>query len=246
MPQLVFDGSEVTILIAFLGGILTFFASCLVPLVPTYLAYLSGVQLKSQANAKSKVFQAALFFVIGFITVFVLLGITLTQFASLVAPYRDAIGKSGGILFILMGLFMLGVFKQYGQTEHKLHLENLFQNHTHIHALLTGAAFGFGWSPCIGPVLAVILFWAAAQETMAKGILLLVVYGIGLGLPFLLAAVGMEKILKKIAQRSEIARGLTIFSAILIIMVGVALVAGMLDDLSFWITSLTRIPNFSS
>ncbi len=237
MPQLIFDGSQVTILIAFLGGILTFFASCLLPLVPTYLAYLSGVQLKSDSKGRRTVFRAALFFVFGFISVFILLGLAAYQFAAIVAPYREIVSRMSGVLFIAMGLFMLGVFKHFGQTERKLHLENLFQNHVHIHALLTGVAFGFGWSPCIGPVLAVILFWSAAQETMLMGTLLLLVYGFGLGLPFLLAALGLEKVLKKITQNPSIARNLNLFSAVLIILAGLALLTGTLDAISFWVLS---------
>jgi cytochrome c-type biogenesis protein len=232
---LLFDGSEVNLGIAFVAGFITFFASCLLPLVPTYLAYLSGVSLSSPEAGEKRwaILRVAFFFVIGFITTFVLLGLTLNQLSAVVAPYRSIVEKIAGLLFVGLGLFMLGVFKhEFFLKERRLDIQGAFSKHRHLHALVTGVVFGFGWTPCIGPVLAVILFWSAQQASMFTGTMLLVTYGIGLGIPFLLVAVGFEQFVPLLKKYKKVSVYVNYISAAVIILAGVLMFTGQFQRLS--------------
>lgn len=243
-----FDGSTVNIGIAYVAGLITFFASCLLPLVPTYLAYLSGIGFSEahQQRHRSQITRAALSFVTGFVTTFVLLGVLLNQFAALVTRYEPLIEKVAGFFFIMLGLFVLGIFKSTRlSTEHRFHPTKLFKKHLLVHAFIFGVAFGFGWSPCIGPVLAVILFWSAQQDTFWKGLSLLITYGIGLGTPFLLTAMAFEKVVPLLERSKKITRVLTILSGLVIIVAGLLLFFGEFERLSFYLLQLFNLDALS-
>lgn len=235
MFETLLDGSQVNVVIAFIGGFITFFASCLLPLVPTYLAYLSGVSL-NEDTADSKRWQiltTAIFFVAGFIITFVTLGLTLNTLNSAVNVHRATINRAAGLFFILMGLFMLNVFQHpWFLQERRIDVHDLFTKHRKLHALVTGIAFGFGWTPCIGPVLAVILFWAAQAETALAGTALLVSYGLGLGIPFLLVALGFEKLVPLLKKYRRVSQYVNYLSAGMLLMVGVLLATGYFQYLS--------------
>jgi cytochrome c-type biogenesis protein len=244
----IFDGSQVNFLIAFLAGGVTFFASCLLPLVPTYLAYLSGVALNDdQANQKKwQVFKTGFMFVLGFIITFMLLGLAANKFASVIHPYRQVIEKIAGVLFIALGLFMMGIFKSNLLSQEKrFSIQGKFKQHRSLHAILTGVAFGFGWTPCIGPVLAVILFWAAQASSAFKGTMLLTAYGVGLGIPFLIIALGFEKIIPWIKKHAGISRVMSFISGLFIIVAGVLLLLDQLQNLSLFIIQLFDLNSLS-
>ncbi len=235
------DGSNVNFLVAFVAGFITFFASCLLPLVPTYLAYISGVSLSTmkEENHRWVVFKAALLFVTGFVTTFVIMGITLQRFAVFFAEYRGVITQLAGVLFIFMGLLLLGAFKKLRLVngEVRFDIQKFFVGNTNLHAVFTGVAFGFAWTPCIGPVLAVILYWSASQANMWRGILLLISYGIGLGIPFLLAALGFDRVMKTVSMHPAWTKRITQISALIIVIAGVAMVTGKVDELSIFLVS---------
>ncbi|PIR59009.1 MAG: hypothetical protein COU69_02290 [Candidatus Pacebacteria bacterium CG10_big_fil_rev_8_21_14_0_10_56_10] len=229
------DGSSVNLLIAFVAGFITFFASCLLPLIPTYLGYLSGVALNSDEAGQQRwrIFRVALFFVIGFITTFVILGLTLNQLAARVAVVRLVIEKLAGVLFIVLGFFMLGVFKhRWFMQERRLEVHGWFQKNQTTHALATGVGFGFAWTPCIGPVLAVILFWAAQSDSMLRAVLLLISYGVGLGIPFLLVALGFEKIVPFLKKHARVTSYISYASGAFIILAGILMILGEFQRLS--------------
>lgn len=242
------DGSHVNLLIAFIAGGITFFASCLLPLVPTYLAYLSGVALNDREakNKKWQVFKIGLMFVIGFVLTFIILGLVASSFGRIINNYRQIIEKIAGVLFIALGLFMMGIFKSsFLSQEKRIDFHGKFQKHRSLHAILTGIAFGFGWTPCIGPVLAVILFWAAQTDSALKGTLLLSAYGLGLGTPFLVIALGFEKIIPWIKRNSRISQIMSIISGVFILITGLLLLTGHLHQLSFYLLELINISRFS-
>lgn len=244
----IFDGSNVNFLIAFLAGGITFFASCLLPLVPTYLAYLSGVSLSEDHDQQQKwqIFKTGAMFVLGFVLTFVILGLAANQFAIIINPYRQVVEKIAGILFIFLGLFMLGVFKSKTLSkEKKFDLHGKFLQHRSLHAILTGVAFGFGWTPCIGPVLAVILFWAARADSALKGALLLTSYGMGLGVPFLLIALGFEKIIPWIKKNQHITQITNIISGVFIIVTGVLLLTTQLQAISIYLLRFFNLGTLS-
>lgn len=177
---------------AFLAGLLSFFSPCVLPLVPAYLAYMGGVsiaELKDEGGrgARWSVLAAALAFVAGFSTVFVALGATASWIGQAVSGYLGVLGYIAGVLIIIMGLHFLGVFRipfldrtaRVGVAQKPAGL---------LGAYVIGLAFGFGWSPCVGPVLTAILLMAGASDSAGEGARLLLIYSLGIGVPFLVAA----------------------------------------------------------
>ncbi len=237
-----FDGSQVNLLIAFIGGVITFFASCLLPLVPTYIAYLSGIATsRTIDDSHKKVFKRDIFingliFTIGFIFVFVLLGATTNTLGRFLGIYKPLIRKLGGFLFIIMGLFMLNIIKpHFLYQERKLRLSVSPTKFRKLNSFFVGLTFGFAWTPCIGPVLAVILFWAAQTETVWQGMSLLLAYGIGLGIPFLVVALFFEKISSKLVITKRLGRYLNLLAGIVILLIGALLILGKVELLSMWL-----------
>lgn len=244
-----FDGSQVNLLIAFLAGGITFFASCLLPLVPTYLAYLSGIALSDENAGQKKwqIFKTGLMFVVGFIITFIVLGLAVNKFAGIIGPYRQLVEKLAGVLFIVLGLFMMGLFKStFLSKEKRFNLHGKFQQHRSLHAVLTGIAFGFGWTPCIGPVLAVILFWAAQAESTLVGTMLLTAYGIGLGIPFLIISLGFEKIIPWIKKNHRLSQLATIISGVIVLISGILLIRGDFQQLSLLLLDFFQLSRFAT
>lgn len=243
-----FDGSEVNLFVAFFAGLVTFFASCLLPLIPTYLAYLSGVSLNDTKAGEKRwlIVRVALSFVSGFIATFVILGLLLSTLAGTIAVYRPYIERAGGVLFIILGFFMLGIFKhKFFSQERRFELKGLFSRFRYIHAFLTGIVFGFGWTPCIGPVLAVILFWSAQQATAWQGALLLTTYGVGLGVPFVLVAAAFETLIPWLKKHAFISTYVNLISALVIILAGVLLLFGQFQRLSLILLQVFNFETFA-
>jgi cytochrome c-type biogenesis protein len=247
-----FDGSEVTLIIAFLGGIITFFASCLLPLIPTYLAYLAGIATSKETVEtdipilKRKVFVNGVIFTLGFIFIFVLLGATTQTLGILLSQYKPLIRKVAGVMFVMMGLFMLDILKiQSLYTERKFQLPASLEEYKELHSFLVGMAFGFAWTPCIGPVLAVILFWSAQAATVWKGMSLLLAYGIGLGIPFIVAAFFFESISTKLIKTKKIGKILHDLSAIIIIVMGFLLFFNHVETFSLTILRFLNLSRFA-
>ncbi len=242
------DGSQVNLFVAFIGGVVTFFASCLLPLVPTYLAYISGVATtKDIDDAHQKIFKREVFvnglaFTIGFILVFVILGATANTLGRLVGAYRPVIQKLGGLFFIVMGMFMLNiVHPTLFNKELKIELPKNLTAWKKLNSLLVGMTFGFAWTPCIGPVLAVILFWASQAQSFAQGVGLLLVYGIGLGLPFLVVALLFETISSKLSKAAKFGNLLQKVAAVVIIIMGILLFFGRVDVISIRLLQLFNL-----
>jgi cytochrome c-type biogenesis protein len=246
-----FDGSQVNLLIAFLGGIITFFASCLLPLVPTYLAYLAGIATSNQEETNKNVFKRRVFvngviFTLGFIFIFVLLGATTQTLGILLARYKPLIRKISGIVFIIMGLFMLDVIKiQQLYQERKFQLPKFLEKYREIHSFFVGMAFGFAWTPCIGPVLAVILFWSAQAATVWQGMSLLLAYGIGLGVPFVVTAFFFETISDKLVKTRKMGRVLHHIAAFVIILMGILLFLNKIEVFSYTILNILNLDRFA-
>jgi cytochrome c-type biogenesis protein len=239
--MLALDGSQLNILIAFLAGFVTFFASCLLPLVPTYLAYLSGVSLQdeSASSQRLKILKTSFFFVLGFTGVFVGLGLVIRSLYSQITLLREIMQKLGGVLFIILGLFMFGAFKsRFLSSEKRLDVHGFLSQYQSLHALLTGAAFGFGWSPCIGPVLALIFFQAAQSSTQWHGFLYLLSFGIGLGLPFILIALFFETLIPWLKKNQKISFYLTKAAAVFLVIAGILMLLGQFHTFSLWVSNL--------
>ena len=233
---------NVSLVAAFTAGLLSFLSPCILPLIPAYLSFISGVSLnemrkeESDARSSAKVLSNALLFVLGFSFVFVALGASATFFGKFLLTELGILRRIAGILVILFGIHMLGVFrigfldqeKRYHQRTKSLGLFGSF---------LVGVAFALGWTPCIGPILATILFLASTKETVAQGIWLLGIYSAGLGIPFLLAALAVDRFFQVSSTFKRHFRAIEITSGLLLIAVGILILT---DDLTRITTYLLK------
>ncbi len=213
---------------AFVAGLITFLAPCTLPLIPVYLAIISGVppsHLQDPERAKRahvKIFVNGLFFVVGFSLVFILLGTLAGAVGQLLTEYRLWIARFGGILVILFGLFMLGTVKipMLDKIAH-FKMPRLFRQGSAANATLIGAVFGFGWTPCIGPVLGTILLLASISSTVGQGAFLLFIFSIGLAIPFLLVALLASSATKYIRHISRYLHVISVIGGIFLIALGI-------------------------
>ena len=202
------------------------------------MAYLSGLSLSTGSTAKNNkqrfsLLANGLLFTVGFVVVFVLLGISAHKLGAFLTSNKVFIQQLGGLLFVVLGTFMLGITKPlFLNTERKLHIVLKNPKLHYLNSLLFGFTFGFAWTPCIGPVLAVILFWASQASTLAMGAGLLFVYGLGLGLPFVLIALLFDKFSHKLSMLSSFGRKLQIIAAVIIIFMGLLLITGKVEVVS--------------
>ena len=183
-------------LVAFGAGVVSFFSPCVAPLIPGYLAIVTGQSTEQLARGGCdytlRALRSSLLFVLGFVIVFVLLGIVAAALGGLVGPSRRLVNQIAGLAMILMGLFVLEIIRfPFLYQERKVHLSPSSLGSTG--PTLLGIAFAFGWTPCVGPILAAILFYAGASQTMAQGALLLLVYSLGLAVPFVATGVGFSR-----------------------------------------------------
>lgn len=186
--------------VAFGAGLLSFLSPCVLPLVPSYVTFITGLSFDAAARERRLALLHALLFVLGFTLVFVLLGAASTTLGRLLAAYRDVVAQAGGVLVVLFGLFLLGVFNVGAwQRERRVHLAD--KPAGYLGTVLVGIAFAAGWTPCIGPVYGAILTYnLGADADAARGATLLLAYALGLAVPFLLAAVALERFLGAFAR----------------------------------------------
>jgi cytochrome c-type biogenesis protein len=191
-------GENVTLIAAFGAGFLSFISPCVLPLIPGYLSFVSGVSLEemrdddASAARRRQVVVTSLAFILGFSIVFVALGASASAVGKFLFRNSNILGKVAGVLVIIFGLHTMGVFRiPFLETEKRLQAGS--KPKTLIGAVMVGMAFGFGWTPCIGPILAGILLLAGSKETVFEGVVMLAVYSMGLGIPFLLTALAINK-----------------------------------------------------
>lgn len=229
---------EVSFVAAALGGLVSFLSPCVLPLVPPYLSFLAGVAVEDlQAGddwaVRRRATLAALLFVAGFSTVFVLLGATASALGQAIRQYMDVLSTIAGVAIIAMGLHFLGLFRiGLLYREARLGVEGRMGIWG---AYVMGLAFAFGWTPCIGPILAAILAVAGSETSVARGALLLGVYSAGLGAPFLLAALAMGPFVRVLkGMRSRFAYVEKTMGALLVL-TGIAFLGGWIQSASFWL-----------
>lgn len=226
------------ILIAFSAGLLSFLSPCVLPLVPSYVTFITGMTLEDLQHTKRETIFHALMFVLGFSMIFLALGAGATVFGQIMLRYRDWISRIGGVLIIVFGLYMLGVFN-FGlmARDTRLHIAN--KPIGYLGTLVVGVAFGAGWSPCIGPILGAILTMAANEADLQRGIILLGAYSAGLAVPFLLAAVMVEKFLSVFAKLRHQMVWVNRISGTLLVLVGVLMVTNRFTMLATWLQDFT-------
>ena len=231
--------SNVSILAAFFAGLLSFLSPCVLPLVPPYLVYLAGTSLERFADAepapivRRDTVLAALLFVAGFSTVFVALGASASVIGVLVRRYSAELAIAAGIVIIIMGLHFLGVTRIGAMMREKRW--EMAKPVGLWGAYVMGLAFAFGWTPCIGPILAAILAVAASKETVAKGAGLLAVYSAGLGIPFLLAAFAVEPFMAFLARFKRYLPMVEHAMGALMVLTGIAFLTGFVGQVGNWL-----------
>ena len=237
---------DVTIPAAALGGLISFLSPCVLPLVPPYLSFLAGVtfaelQARDDWSVRRRAILTALLFVAGFSTVFVLLGATASALGQTVRQYVDVLSTIAGLAIIAMGLHFLGLFRiGFLYREARLSVDKSVDVWG---AYVMGLAFAFGWTPCIGPVLGVILTMSASTADVGAGTSLLMVYSLGLGLPFLLAALFTDVLLLRLRQLSRTGRRIQRGAGVLLAVVGVLMITGRLEAIAYWL--LETFPAFT-
>src|SRR6266571_3171823 len=228
---------------AFVAGLVSFLSPCVLPLVPGYVSLISGVgveELKSQeSQLLRKVMLNSIGFVLGFSIVFIALGAISTEVGQLIARYKSLLAQVAGVVIILFGLHLTGIFRINALYADK-RLHNVKGGSTMGGAFVIGFAFAFGWTPCVGPILAVILGFAATQDSVFKGIALLTVYSMGLAVPFLLTALGVERFLKFYSRFRAHMHAIEVASGALLIALGVLLVLGRFTIISNYLSFLNR------
>jgi cytochrome c-type biogenesis protein len=227
--------------VAFVAGLLSFLSPCVLPLVPSYVGFITGMTLPEVTGRRRAALAHALLFVAGFSLIFVLLGASATALGRALSHYQVWLQRVGGVLIILFGLLCLVGFKAGWLTqERRLHLER--KPVGYLGSALVGMAFAAGWTPCIGPVLGGILGLAATSSDVSRGMQLLAVYSAGLALPFLVAAVAVESFLEWFQRFRRFLPWVMRVSGAMLIVVGVLLVTGEFTRLAGWLRGLT--PDF--
>jgi cytochrome c-type biogenesis protein len=232
-------GTEsVGLAVAFFAGVLSFLSPCVLPLVPSYVSFITGLSLDELESKRRVAFTHAVFFIAGFTLIFLALGATATQLGRFLNQNSIWLERIGGALIIVFGLYLLGVFRWGALArERRFHLQN--KPVGYLGSTLVGLAFGAGWTPCIGPILGAILTYSSVQASLGQGVVLLLAYSLGLAVPFLIAAAAIEKFLewfkkfrRYIGVTEKIAGGFLVF-------VGILLASGYFTMLAGWLQGLT-------
>jgi cytochrome c-type biogenesis protein len=220
---------NISIVIAFTGGLLSFFSPCVLPLLPAYISLITGSSIEElqqhldENKQKFSVLIRILFFILGFSFVFIILGLGSTYIGNFLLKNNSLIRTIGGIIIILFGLHVSGIINiKFLLYEKKIHIQNHSINI--LSSFFMGIVFSIGWTPCIGPILASILTIAATKTKITEGIILLTSYSIGLGIPFILTGIFLDFILKKFKQITKYLKFISIASGILLIIIGIFMI----------------------
>lgn len=237
--------TNVSLLTAFVAGLLSFLSPCVLPLIPGYISFISGASLQELSSTtdikkvRRKVLLNSIAFVIGFSVVFILLGASATAISKLMLKYLRPVSIIAGIVIIIIGLHTMGIFKIAA-----LYSEKRFQTNTKpvnvFGSFVIGLAFAFGWTPCIGPILAGILAIAAAQNTVWKGIQLLIVYSLGLGIPFMITAYSITLFFKLFDKIKKYLNIIEWIAGLLLVIIGILMITGGLTAIAGALGSLNK------
>ena len=234
-----FEIAGIGILTAFIAGVISFLSPCVLPLVPGYISYVAGqtlddVRSPDSVGGKLTALTLSVFFVLGFSTVFISLGASATALGEFLLTYKYEANIVGGIIVVFFGLFLTGLINlTWFQRDLRFHAD--IKGGRPLAAYVLGLAFAFGWTPRIGPVPGAILTMGATSTTTASGVALLSVYSLGLGLPFLLAAVFTNTFMNRLKVMRKIGRPLQIGAGVVLIIMGVAMMTGQLSVFAYWL-----------
>ena len=230
-------------LAVFVAGLISFLSPCVLPLVPGYVSLISGVGVEQLKLKEGELFRKVMLnsaaFIIGFSIVFITLGAISTEVGQFLAQYKSLLARNAGVIIILFGLHLTGLV-QINALLADTRLHGLKGGSSAWGAFVIGFAFAFGWTPCVGPILAVVLGFAAAQDTVWKGIFLLAIYSAGLAVPFLLTSLGIERFLKFYNRFKFHMHAVEVASGVLLIVLGILLVNDRFALISGYFSFLNR------
>ncbi|MBU4311729.1 MAG: cytochrome c biogenesis protein CcdA [Candidatus Omnitrophica bacterium] len=231
------NNSEVSIVISFVAGVLTFLSPCILPLFPSYITYITGKSfediktLDPSSNIRKITALHSLFFILGFSIVFILLGVTFAYLGSFFGIRRTLLEKIGGLLIIFLGLHITGVFNlRFLNFEKKISFNR--KKAGYLGSLLVGMAFAVGWTPCVGPILSSILIYASTLESLPRAITLLCFYSVGLGVPFFVASLMINQFLFIFNRFKSFMKFVPIATGVFLVIMGTLLFTGQFSRLS--------------
>ena len=225
--------NDISVLLAFSAGLLSFLSPCVLPLVPAYISYLTGSTIEELKDDKAKLFTLykSFGFVLGFSIIFILMGLSITSLGKLLITHKDLFRKVGGTLIVVFGLHTIGLFKiKLFYREKRFLLFDKVKGP--FSSVLIGMAFAAGWTPCIGPILSSILIYATSMNSIGKGVLLLVMYSLGLAVPFILTAMAIGSFTEQFRKFSKFLPIISTISGMLMITIGVMIFTNKLALLS--------------
>lgn len=232
------SAASLGLFIAFSAGLLSFLSPCVLPLVPSYVTFITGMNLEDLQRSRRTTMIHATLFVAGFTLIFLALGAGATVLGQLMLRYRDVISRVGGVLIIVFGLYLMGVFNlSFLMKDTRLHLAN--KPLGYFGTLVVGVAFGAGWSPCIGPILGAILTMAANEADLSRGLTLLFAYSLGLAVPFIAAALMVDKFLAVFARVRRYMVWVNRVAGAMLVFVGVLMVTNRFTMLANWLQGFT-------
>ena len=227
--------NQVSLAAAFLAGVVSFVSPCVLPLVPSYVTFITGLSFDELTasdqgpRVRRLTLIHSLAFILGFSIVFIALGATATAAGQFLREHQDTLRIAGGILIVFFGVYLTGIIQiPFLSRERKVHLSG--KPLGVLGSVLVGITFAAGWTPCIGPILASILLYASTAQTVGTGILLLSVYSLGLGVPFLIASLGMNSFLAASSRLRRSLRTIEIVSGAILIVFGLALVTNLFSN----------------
>ena len=224
---------QISLVAAFSAGLLSFVSPCVLPLVPSYISYITGLSVEQLTDAderskfKTAIVVNALLFIAGFSSVFIAFGASASFIGQMLITYQDHIRRIGGIMIIVFGLYLLGILNlNFLKMEHRYQFRN--RPAGYLGSFLIGVAFAAGWTPCVGPVLGTILLYASTTDSLLNGIVLLACYSLGLGLPLFLTALGVDRFLAYFKEVRAYLWGVSTVSGVFLIVVGIMIYANSL------------------
>ena len=225
------QSASIGITISFTAGLLSFLSPCVLPLIPSYVSFITGLSLDDVQRSRRVTLIHSLLFVAGFTIVFLVLGATATVLGQLLVRHREWVGRIGGVLVIALGLYLLGVFNVGAfARERRVHIAN--KPLGYLGTLLVGMAFAAGWTPCIGPILGAVLTYTASSADLQRGLVLLFAYSLGLAVPFLLAALMIDRFMVLFQRYRGGLIWMSRASGALLVVVGVLMITGSMTVLS--------------
>jgi cytochrome c-type biogenesis protein len=232
------QGESVGLAVAFLAGVLSFLSPCVLPLVPSYVSFITGLSLDEVGERRWTAVTHALLFILGFTVIFVALGATATGLGRLLNYNQVWLERVGGVLIMLFGVYLLGGFRwMFLERERRVHIQD--KPLGYLGSVLVGLAFGAGWTPCIGPILGSILLYTSTQTSLREGMVLLLAYSLGLAAPFVLAALAVERFIEWFRRYRKFIPLTTRLSGALLVAVGLLVATGYFSLLAGWLQALT-------